>query len=117
MPCKRMLHPVLIVAIGEVLVGMGATALLALLGGMDRGRGVGQQVAELPRLDQVRVPDQRVVGDLHVVEHLDYLVHLLHALGEHIRGPVHGGVRLHRVLHLASDLRGRDRALGVAELV
>ena len=111
------LHPVLVVAVGVVFMGVGATALLALLGTVHGGGGVAQKVAKLESLDEVGVPDQRLVGDLDVVELLHDLVDLALALGEELGGTVDGGMLLHDGLHLATDLGGGGRALGVSELV
>jgi hypothetical protein len=43
---------------------MGAAAFLARVGAMQRDRSLADQVVQFQRLDQIRVPDQRAVGDL-----------------------------------------------------
>ncbi len=42
-------------------------------------------------------------------------VELVHAFVERLAGAEHGGVRLHHALHVEADLRGADRALGIAQ--
>ena len=111
------LHPVLVVTVGVVLVRVGTTALLALLGTVHGGGGIAQKIAQLESLDEVGVPDQRLVGNLDVVELLHDLVNLALALGKELGGTVDGGMLLHDGLHLATDLGGGGGALGVSELV
>ena len=67
-PGERVLHPVHVVAVGEVLAGMGAAAFLAGFGAHDRGCRLQDEVLEFQRLDQVAVPHQRTVGDADVVD-------------------------------------------------
>src|SRR6185295_1016177 len=65
-PGERVLHPVLVVAVGEILARMRAAALGAVrrrLHGDDR---LGDEIVELQRLHQVGIPDQRPVGDADV---------------------------------------------------
>ncbi|EJK57810.1 hypothetical protein THAOC_22107, partial [Thalassiosira oceanica] len=114
---QRVLHPVVVVAVGVVLVCVRAPALLPPVGRVHRRGGRGEEVAKLERLDQVRVPDEAAVGDLDVVDLLDNLVDLRGALGEGRLGPVHGRLVLHYVLHLRPDLGRGYRPVGVAELV
>mmetsp|Transcript_6941 Transcript_6941/g.20278 ORF Transcript_6941/g.20278 Transcript_6941/m.20278 type:complete len:380 (-) Transcript_6941:808-1947(-) len=114
---ERVLHPVLVVAVREVLVRVRAAALLARLGRVHRRGGIGQQVAQLPGLDEVRVPHERVVRDLDVLELLDDLIHLNDALLEHVGRAVDGGVLLHGHLHVQADVRRGDGAVGEAHLV
>src|SRR3546814_11132035 len=62
-PRQGVLHPFMVVALGEILAGMGAAAFLAVLGAMHGHHGLADQVVELQRLDQVRIPDQRAVAE------------------------------------------------------
>jgi hypothetical protein len=88
---------------------MGAAAFLARLGRDDGGQRVGHEVRQLQRLHQVGVPDQRPVGDLHVVHLARDALHLLDAFGQRLVGAEDGGVGLHGLLHLQPQL-GRGRA-------
>src|SRR5690606_41262905 len=56
-PARGVLHPVGVVALGEVLVGMGAARFLAVVRRMQRDRRLADQVVELQRLAQGAVPD------------------------------------------------------------
>ena len=90
---ERVLAPVLVVAVGEVLAGVGAAALLPRLGADDGGERVRDQVGELERLHQVGVPDHRAVGDLDVGHLVGDLVHRSAALLQHLGGAEDRGVR------------------------
>ena len=109
-----MLQPVDVVAVREVLAGMGAPALLAIHGRVDRRGRLQQQVLELERLDQVGVEHHRAIGDAKVRQGIEHPAEQLAALGERLAGAEHGGVVLHRPLHLQAHLCGRPRPLGVA---
>ncbi len=111
------LHPLIVVAIGIILVSVSAAALLPLLGAVHGGGGVAQEVATFERFDEVGVPDERLVGNLDVGELLDDVINLGLALGQEVGRAVDGGVLLHDGLHVRSDLGGRRRSLGVAEPV
>jgi hypothetical protein len=74
LPRESVLHPVLVVTVGIVLAGVGATGFLAVggaLGGLD---GAGEQVAELEGLDEVGVPDHATILGADLGEHLVDLV-------------------------------------------
>jgi hypothetical protein len=59
-------HPVIIIAVLEIVACMRATALCARHGRSARLHGIGQQIAQLERLDEVAVPDERAVRDAQV---------------------------------------------------
>ncbi len=59
------LEPSNVIALGEVLAGVGATALLPLLSAVHSDGGVDEQVLKLKGFDQIRVPDHATVRDLH----------------------------------------------------
>ena len=61
-PGQRVLHPVLVIAIRVVLASMRAAALQAIRRRFDRCSRVEQQVLELDRLDEIRIPDQRTIA-------------------------------------------------------
>ncbi len=65
-PGQRVLHPVLVVALGKVLARMRAAAFGAVERRIHGDHRLRDQVVEFERLDQVGVPDQRAVGDLDV---------------------------------------------------
>mmetsp|Transcript_28961 Transcript_28961/g.64766 ORF Transcript_28961/g.64766 Transcript_28961/m.64766 type:complete len:331 (-) Transcript_28961:957-1949(-) len=99
------LHPVHVVPVRGVFPRVGAPRLGAEIGRVHRGRRVGQQIAQLEGLDQVRVPDEGAVRHLHVLELSHRRVDLHRTLGEHVGGAVDGGVVLHHLLHLEPQLR------------
>src|SRR3954452_19238525 len=57
-PGGAVLHPILVVALGIILVRVGAAAFLAVDRAGDGDRSLGDQIVELERLDQIGVPDQ-----------------------------------------------------------
>eukprot|EP00982_Pelagococcus_subviridis_P017131 31518-Pelagococcus_subviridis.AAC.10 len=65
---ERVLHPTHVVAIREILPRVRASRLLALLRAVHRDLRVRHQVVQLERLDQVRVPHQRFVRDVEVLQ-------------------------------------------------
>src|SRR6185312_13406368 len=60
-PGQGVLHPVRIVALGEILAGMGAAAFLAGHRAFDGDDGLGDEVVIFQGLDQIGVPDHRAV--------------------------------------------------------
>jgi hypothetical protein len=64
------LHPVCVVAIGEILVRVGAAAFLAGVGTFDRADRLAHQIVEFERFDEVGVPDQAAVADRDVLHPL-----------------------------------------------
>ena len=65
-PAKRVLQPLLIVSVGEILASLGAAAFFAIFRRMHRRNCLAQQIIELQGLDQIAVPDQRSIADLDV---------------------------------------------------
>ena len=65
-PRQRVLQPFLVVAIAEVFARVRAAAFLAIRGRVHRDERLAQQVVEFERLDQIGIPDQRAVGNLHI---------------------------------------------------
>jgi hypothetical protein len=67
-PAHGVLHPLLVVAGGEVLACMRATALLALLSRVHGDGCVHEQVLKLHSLHQVCVPHHAAVSQLDVLQ-------------------------------------------------
>ena len=111
-PGQGVLHPVLVVALGEILAGMGAAGFLAVGGAFHGDDGLADQVVEFQRLEQVGVPDQRAVRDLDVGGAAPDLVDELLALVQNLAGAEHRAVVLHGLLHL----RGAAPRSGVEPL-
>src|SRR5690606_29404734 len=91
-PGGGVLHPVLVVAVGIILASVGAAAFLAVDRAGDGDAGLGDQVVEFQRLDQIGVPDQAAVGDADIVHPLVGFGELVHALDQHVLGAEHGAV-------------------------
>jgi len=114
-PHERVLQPSGIVALGMVLAGVRAAALGALLGGADGRRRLQQQILELERLDEIRIPHERAIGHLHVLECGESPGELVDALAQRRPGTKHGRIGLHDALHLQTQRRGRARPVGVSQ--
>ena len=99
-----------------ILAGVGATAFLARLGAVDRGDGVGHQVFQLQRLDEVGVPDHRAVGDLDIRQFLPDRGHAAAAAFKRFLGAEHGRIVLHGALHLVAQDGCRRTAIGVSHI-
>lgn len=117
LPCEGVLHPVLVVTVGEVLAGVSTTRLLSVggsLGGLD---GASEEVTELKSLNKVRVPDHAAVLGADLGELLVNIADLLDTLVERLLGTENGNVGLHDLLHGEADLVGALVTLGSADLV
>ena len=117
LPCEGVLHPVLVVTVGEVLAGVSTTGLLSVggsLGGLD---GASEEVTELKSLNKVRVPDHAAVLGADLGELLVNIADLLDTLVERLLGTENGNVGLHDLLHGEADLVGALGTLGSADLV
>lgn len=108
---------VLVDAVLEVLAGVRAPRLLAVLRAHNRLDGVQHQVLQLEGLHQVGVPDEAAVGQLHLVHAVVDVGHFLAALLQHGRRAEHGRVGLHRFLHLQAELGRRHGAACVTDFV
>ena len=105
-PAQRVLLPVHVVAIREVLARMRAAALLAVLGADDRGRGLPQQVVELDGLDEIGVPDEAAIGDAsHRRTRRESSRAPSTPSFKRLAGAEHRGVALHGLLHLEAGSR------------
>src|SRR5690606_7423393 len=76
-PAKCVLHPVRIVAVREVLARMSATAFLTVDGTFNGGDGLHNEIVELERLDEIRVPDERTVADANIRHGGEHICHTL----------------------------------------
>src|SRR5262245_14148049 len=86
-PGDGVLHPILVVALGEILMHVRAAAFLAVGGAMHGDHRLAEQIVELKRLDEVAVPDEAAVGDVDVGHLLVDRINLRHALGQGPLGP------------------------------
>lgn len=133
LPAESVLHPVLVVTLGVVLTGVSATRLLSGSGSgggldtshvsikTDKDRIVNlrasEQVPELERLNEIRVPDHAAILDANLGEGLINLVDLLHTLIQALLGTEDADIALHGLLHRKTDLSSALRAVSIAELV
>mmetsp|Transcript_28808 Transcript_28808/g.56300 ORF Transcript_28808/g.56300 Transcript_28808/m.56300 type:complete len:279 (-) Transcript_28808:1314-2150(-) len=116
-PRDRVLHPVDVIALREVVPGVRPAALLASLRAVHGDEGAVEQVLELESLDEVSVPHHGAVRHLDVLELLVALVHLLDSVLERRLGAEHGRVALHSLLHAHAALGRRDAAVSIPHLV
>lgn len=65
-----MLHPFVVIAIGEVFARVCTTGLFAVGGGFGSLHGAGEEVAEFEGLDKVAVPDHAAILGADVLERL-----------------------------------------------
>mmetsp|Transcript_108872 Transcript_108872/g.272823 ORF Transcript_108872/g.272823 Transcript_108872/m.272823 type:complete len:214 (-) Transcript_108872:286-927(-) len=114
---EGVLHPVLVIAVREVLVRMRTAGLLACLSRVHLLRGLVDQVLELKRLDEVRVPDHAAVGDADILVLLHDAINHVLALEEVVSVAIHRRILLHVDLQLAAEVGCRDWALAVPDLV
>jgi hypothetical protein len=117
LPCQGVLHPVLVVTVGEVLTGVSTTGLLSLGGGLGGLDGASQEVTELKSLNKIRVPDHAAVLGANLGELLVDVADLLDTLVERLLGTENGNIGLHDLLHGEADLVGGLGTVGSADLV
>ena len=112
-PGQRVLHPVLVVAVGEVLAGMGAAAFVAVRARLPSSRPPGTirlSNSSVSIRSEFQISERSVTRD--VGRAAPDLVDQLLALRQHLAGAEHGAV----VLHRASACRARSSAVGVPPL-
>ena len=68
-------HPVLVVAVREVLSCMGTTRFFAVCGRFRGLNGACEQITEFEGFDEIAVPDHAAVFGPDLVEFLIYFVH------------------------------------------
>src|SRR3989440_13026182 len=105
-PHERVLEPVTVVALREILAGVRAAALGAIRRRVDGGRGLQQQVLELEGLDEIGVPGERAVGDAYVGEGSESRPGPLDPLREALAAAKYRRIQLHGLLHLQADRSG-----------
>ncbi len=110
-----MFHPVFVVAVREILAGVGATRFLSVMRRFHGHLGLEQQIVELQRLDEIRIPDHRAVGHLEILPPGPDLLHHLDALGQHLAGAEDGAVVLHGALHFVAQCSGGGSAIGMTQ--
>eukprot|EP00760_Papus_ankaliazontas_P024347 PhM_4_TR2254/c0_g1_i1/m.78351 len=111
------LHPVRVITLWVVVARVGTTRFLPSNRTLNRHRRVREQVAELQRLDKVRVPDRGLVVDLDVVEIVHALADDVDALGHRVLRAEHSRVHGHGLLHALAQTRRRDVTLVVQNRV
>mmetsp|Transcript_69425 Transcript_69425/g.145005 ORF Transcript_69425/g.145005 Transcript_69425/m.145005 type:complete len:556 (-) Transcript_69425:101-1768(-) len=114
---EGVLHPLLIVAVREVLVGVSSSRLLSGLGSVHLLGSLVDQVLQLQGLDQVGVPDHGAVLDADVLVLLHDLDNDILALLQVVGVAVDRGILLHADLELTSEVGGGEGALAVSDLV
>ena len=112
-----MLHPGVVVSVGEVVSGMGSTRFLSVLSSIDCHLSLEKKVLKLESLNQVGVPDVSSVGDANMLILLRDIVELLAALLEEVLTSEDSSVSLHSLLHGESDLGSGLSTLGVSDSV
>jgi len=117
LPCQGVLHPVLVVTVGEVLAGVSTTRLLSVGGGLSGLDGASEEVTELKSFDKVGVPDHAAVLGADLGELLVDVTDLLDTLVERFLGTENGNIGLHDLLHGEADLVGALGTLSSADLV
>ena len=132
---ESVLHPVLVITVGEVLTSVCTTGLLAV-GGRDGGLGtvVGQssfpenitsecnlraseQIPELKSLNKVRVPDHAAVLDADLRELSIDLLHLADTFVKTLLGTENADISLHSLLHRQTNLGSALGTVGSADLI
>ena len=116
-PGNGVLHPFGIVAIGVVFVSVRAAAFLAVLRTRHGHVRLCHEIVEFERFDQIAVPDQRAVEDLHVFHPLVDRRQFLDAFSQELAVAENGRVASHRLLHIRTQLGGRGAAIGITEMV
>merc|ERR1712241_1496197 len=105
---QGMLHPIHVVSIREVFLGVSSPRLLSGLGGMDLLSSLVEQILQFERLNQVSVPDHAAVTNANIlVLFQDVINDPLPEL--QIFGiSVNWGILLHVNLKLAPQVSCRD---------
>lgn len=116
-PRQRMLHPFAIQTLREIITGVRATRLRTLLRRVHRLHGVGDEIAEFERFDEVSVPDDATVGHADVFEVVGGRVKFLDALVERGLSAEDGSVVLHALLEGSAHGGRGQAAVGIAQPV
>src|SRR5258706_14182968 len=116
-PAQGMLHSILVVPVRKVLAGLSAAALPAILRRVHGRDGLPQQIVEFQGLDEIGVPYQRTIRDLHVRKGGEHLRELAPAVAQGFAGAKYRGVALHDALHVQAHVGRAPRALGMTQPV
>merc|ERR1719223_672743 len=116
-PGDGVLHPLLIVAIWEVLMCLCTTRLLAVFGPIHLLAGLVEQVLELHRLDEVCVPDQTAVGNTDILIFPHDINDKFFTFHQILGISVDRRMLLHHDLEFTPQFCRRDWALGVTHLI
>src|SRR5690606_23883541 len=103
---QRVLEPLRVVAVREVLAHVGAAALLALDAAQGGDLRKVEEVPQLPRLQQVGVESLPLVHRHHAAVALLQLAQLLAGLLHPLPVAEDADAVLHRVLHLLAEAGG-----------
>lgn len=115
--CERMLHPLAILSLGEVISGVCASGLLSVFGGVDNHFAVNEQVLELECLNEVGVPHLSSVAHLNIIIHLRNVVHFSATLLKPILSSEDCSVSLHSPLKLISNLGSAMLSVSISHLI
>jgi len=111
------LHPSVVVSVGEVVSGMSTAGLLPVLSSIDSHFSLKEEVLKFESLDQVSVPDVSSVGNADMLVLLGDVVDLRAALLEEVLASEDSSVSLHDLLHGQSDLSSGLSSLRVSDSV
>lgn len=116
-PHEGVLHPLLVVSVGEIVSSVSTARLLSVFGSNDCHLSLKEEVLELESLNEVGVPDVSAVGDADMLVHLRDILDLLDTLLEEILSTEDSSVALHGLLHGESDLGSGLCSLGVSDFI
>lgn len=114
---ERMLHPVDVITRGKIFPRMGAAGFGAARRTIHGDDRLDDEIVEFQGLDEIRIPNQRTVGDRDLVSGGPDLTNELRTLLQYRPGAVDRAMGLHHLLHPEPQLGGRNFALGMAEAV
>merc|ERR1711959_678923 len=73
-PSQGVLHPIDIITVWVILVGMSTSGFVSVLSRDHLLHGLIQKILELEGLDQVRIPDHAAVGGANILVFLHHLL-------------------------------------------
>ena len=114
---QRVLHPVLVVSVGQVIASMSSTRLLPVFGSEHGHFGLDHKIVKLHGLNQVSVPNLAPITDANVAHLLGHVVQGGASLLEVVLSAEHSSVLLHSLLHLEAQFRSGDGSLGISQRV
>ena len=114
---EGVLHPCVVKSLSEVISGMCTSRLFSVLSGVHGHLGLDHEVLELHSLNQVGVPDVATIANTDICNALGGLVESLATLLKIILSTENGGIFLHGLLHLATDLGSGGATSGESQAV